>query len=419
MVLKLNPIVFKGFGADADGDEMSIHALLDKSSNAEAEKLSPTHRSNILSAASGEPILDFDQDFVLGNFLLNGEKKSIGITRIEQLIKDEEKFQSIILSEMRASFDKVTRDGVSFSFIELLNCRISEGAIENLMSVNSDNINTELEDAVKIKLEEIVSNESNPGYYFAAMAHSSARGKKQTRQVLAARGMLSPGLKGFVADDTQYIIPESLVDGMTPDSSYLSTFNARSSMIDKNIGTFKAGYLMRKLVLAMWPYHIVVGNCGAETMLECEYLPNYKICTHCYDIEVTDNYPAGLIAAQSIGERCTQLTMSSFHSGEKGVTLDDVEKILSNLPDEFHQFYNELHSVPALKDIGKEHFKMLWLVIKSSSDETLSKAINNGHSALSVSVGIDGFRSITKSMKYKNSNYHPLAKLITSNWDWN
>ncbi|MBT5529859.1 MAG: hypothetical protein HOK35_11915, partial [Cytophagia bacterium] len=397
----------------------SIHALLDKSSNAEAEKLSPTHRSNILSAASGEPILDFDQDFVLGNFLLNGEKKSDGITRIEQLIKDEEKYQSIILSEMRASFDKVTRDGVSFSFLELLKCKFSENEIGSLISSNSDNVNSELEDAVKIKLEEIVSDESNPGYYFAAMAHSEARGKKQTRQVLAARGLLSPGLVGFEPDDDQFKIPESLVDGMTLESSYLSTFNARSSMIDKNIGTFKAGYLMRKLVLAMWPYHIVVGNCGADTMLECKYLPDYNFCSHCYGIEVIDNYPAGLIAAQSIGERCTQLTMSSFHSGEKGVTLGDVEKILSNLPDEFHQFYNELHAVSALKDIGKEHFRMLWLVIKSSSDQSLNSAIKQSYSPISSTVGIDSFGNIKGYLKNNSDSSlksNPVEKLLGSMW---
>jgi hypothetical protein len=418
MVLKLNPIVFKAFGADADGDEMSIHALLDDESNIEAKKLSPIHKSNILSAASGEPILDFDQDFVLGNFLINGEKKSDGITRIEQLINDEEKYHSIILSEMRKSFDRVTRDGVSFSFLELLNCRITENEINNLVSTDASKLNSKLEDAVKIKLEEIVSDKSNPGYYFAAMALSGARGKKQTRQVLAARGLLSPGLVGFEPDDNQFIIPESLVDGMTPESSYLSTFNSRSSMIDKNIGTFKAGYLMRKLVLAMWPYHIVVANCGAESILDCNSLPDYKICTHCYGIEVTDNFPAGLIAAQSIGERCTQLTMSSFHSGEKGVTLGDVEIILSELPKDFNQFYEKLHGIPALENIRKEHFRMLWLVIKSSSDETLNSAIKQSYSPLSSTVGIDSFGNINGYLKHNSEGLaknNPVEKLILSN----
>jgi len=417
MVLKLNPIVFKGFGADADGDEMSIHALLGKSSNAEAEKLSPTHRDNILSVASGEPMLDFDQDFVLGNFLINGEKKSDGITRIKKLIGGEDKYHEIILSEMRSSFDRVTRDGVSFSFLELLNCKISENEIKNLVSSETGNLNSKLENAVKFKLDEIVSDRSNPGYYFAAMALSGARGKKQTRQVLAARGLLSPGLVGFEPDDNQFIIPESLVDGMTPESSYISTFNARSSMIDKNIGTFKAGYLMRKLVLAMWPYHIVVGNCGGESILDCKYLPDYMICTRCYGIEVTDNYPAGLIAAQSIGERCTQLTMSSFHSGEKGVTLGDVEKILSDLSEDFNQFYEKLIDIPALENIREEHFRMLWLVIKRSSDETLNSAIKQSYSPLSSTVGIDSFGNIQRFLKDNSSGSsksNPIEKLILS-----
>ena len=419
MVLKLNPIVFKGFGADADGDEMSIHALMDEESIVEAVKLSPIHKSNILSLASGEPILDFDQDFVLGNFLLNEETKSEGISRVKQLIKKEKDYHEIILSEMRASFDEVTRDGVSFSFLELLKCKFSKKEIEILMSANSDNINSELEDAVKIKLEEIVSDKSNPGYYFAAMAFSGARGKKQIRQVLAARGLLSPGLVGFEADDNQFKIPESLVDGMTPESSYISTFNARSSMIDKNIGTFKAGYFMRKLVLALWPWRIEKGNCGSRSNKNCEFIPKRKLCSSCYESNVHDNYPAGLIAAQSIGETCTQLTMSSFHSGEKGITLSDVESILSDVPNNFSKFYKDLKEISAFEYISEKHFYILWLAIIASPKSTLNSAIKYDQSPLSLVAGIDGLGMISKFILENNEgdNFdHPIKELIQSDW---
>jgi len=141
------------------------------------------------------------------------------------------------------------------------------------------------------------------------------------------------------------------------------------------------------------------------------------ICTRCYGIEVTDNYPAGLIAAQSIGERCTQLTMSSFHSGEKGVTLGDVEKILSDLSEDFNQFYEKLIDIPALENIREEHFRMLWLVIKRSSDETLNSAIKQSYSPLSSTVGIDSFGNIQRFLKDNSSGSsksNPIEKLILS-----
>jgi hypothetical protein len=320
---------------------------------------------------------------------------------------------------MRASFDEVTRDGVSFSFLELLKCKFSKKEIEILMSANSDNINSELEDAVKIKLEEIVSDKSNPGYYFAAMAFSGARGKKQIRQVLAARGLLSPGLVGFEADDNQFKIPESLVDGMTPESSYISTFNARSSMIDKNIGTFKAGYFMRKLVLALWPWRIEKGNCGSRSNKNCEFIPKRKLCSSCYESNVHDNYPAGLIAAQSIGETCTQLTMSSFHSGEKGITLSDVESILSDVPNNFSKFYKDLKEISAFEYISEKHFYILWLAIIASPKSTLNSAIKYDQSPLSLVAGIDGLGMISKFILENNEgdNFdHPIKELIQSDW---
>jgi hypothetical protein len=420
-VLKLNPIVFKGFGADADGDEMSIHALLDEKSISEAEKLSPVHKQNILSVASGKPVLDFDQDFVLGNYLLNdSEVQKNGLTRFKDIIEIDTDFKQKILAEMRSSFTKVTNAGVSFSYLELLSCILGEKEIDSAFLGIKESVNEVLETLTDAKLKTILENTANPGYYFAAMAISGARGKKQTRQVLGARGILDPGLIGFDPDNQQFQVPESLVNGMNTESSYLSTYNSRSSMIDKNIGTYKAGYFMRKLVLALWPWHIAKRACGSSSQNECKLLSEYKICKGCYGVNVPDMYPAGLIAAQSIGERCTQLTMSSFHSGEKGVSLSDVEKLLADTPDNFNSFFENLHEVSALKNIKEEHFFVLWSAIKASPDSTLNSAIKSGQTNLSAAASIDGLGMILQFIKSSESvsSEHPMDDLIQSSWGW-
>ena len=419
-VFKLNPIVFKGFGADADGDEMTIHALLDDASLVEAKRLSPSHPENILSVASDEPMFDFDQDFVLGNYLHTKETKSVGLTRYLNLIKSEHNYKDIILNEMRSAFEKVTVAGVSFSYLELLECAIDEKEIFEALQKDEFTINPELEKLTHTKLYEIIENSSNPGYYFAAMALSGARGTKQTRQVLSARGFLHPGSTGFNTQNHDFVVFDSLLKGMDSNSSFMSTFNARSSMIDKNIGTYKAGFFMRKLVLALWPWHVKHGDCGKKSIIECDFKTQKCICSGCYGIDEENMYPAGLIAAQSIGERCTQLTMSSFHSGEKGVSLSDVEGILSKLPSNFDLYCQAMHEIPALNNIKMNHFCVLWLAILTSEGKSLNSAIKSGYSPLSSTVGISGFRNLIKVIEEKSSEYmvsNSIQRLMMSCWE--
>jgi len=190
-------------------------------------------------------------------------------------------------------------------------------------------------------------------------------------------------------------------------------------MIDKNIGTFKAGYFMRKLVLALWSWQVQIGDCGEKSFFTCKLLPERKICTGCYEVDVPDKYPAGLIAAQSIGERCTQLTMSSFHSGDRGISLSDVEGMVNDIPESFENFYENLHKVSALNNIQKEHFKLLWLVIKTSPKSNLNSAINSNYTPLASTVGIGGFRMILDFLGQDNQRKgeYPIERIMMSEWE--
>lgn len=56
-----------------------------------------------------------------------------------------------------------------------------------------------------------------------------------------------------------------------------------------------------------------------RSMLNCE--THEGVCQHCYGMDLARNImvdigtPVGIVAAQSIGEPGTQLTMRSFHTG--------------------------------------------------------------------------------------------------------
>lgn len=74
--IQLHPLVCRGFNADFDGDQMAVHLPLSDKSQKEAREIMAANR-NLLKPADGSPILDIDQDIVLGCYYLTYEKPSI------------------------------------------------------------------------------------------------------------------------------------------------------------------------------------------------------------------------------------------------------------------------------------------------------------------------------------------------------
>ena len=73
--IRLHPLVCKGFNADFDGDQMSVHVPISLEAQLEARTLMLSS-NNILSPANGDPMCVPSQDMVLGVYyisLINGE----------------------------------------------------------------------------------------------------------------------------------------------------------------------------------------------------------------------------------------------------------------------------------------------------------------------------------------------------------
>jgi DNA-directed RNA polymerase subunit beta' len=68
----LHPLVCSAFNADFDGDQMAVHVPLSVQARTEALKLMWS-RNNLLSPATGQPILGPSQDMVLGCYYLTTE----------------------------------------------------------------------------------------------------------------------------------------------------------------------------------------------------------------------------------------------------------------------------------------------------------------------------------------------------------
>ena len=67
--IQLHPLVCTAFNADFDGDQMAVHVPLSKKAQEEA-RLRMLSKYNILSPATGDPIITPSQDIVLGCFYL-------------------------------------------------------------------------------------------------------------------------------------------------------------------------------------------------------------------------------------------------------------------------------------------------------------------------------------------------------------
>ena len=71
--IQLHPLVAAGFNADYDGDQMAVHLPLSDEAQREAKELMSAV-NNLLKPADGSPVLNINQDVVLGNYYLTYDK---------------------------------------------------------------------------------------------------------------------------------------------------------------------------------------------------------------------------------------------------------------------------------------------------------------------------------------------------------
>jgi len=453
--LQICPLTCKGFGADFDGDEMVVHLPVSREAQEEAKRLLPSN--NLFSMASDEVMAHFDQDFVMGSYWLSeadadlqdrfllalpdkccralvntgriGKKE--GMRLLNHLAREHQTLApDTVWNWMNTAFECCSRVGVSFGFYDLLALRkqvkIDPSIVDRKAGgTNLEDINADTQKLVKQVLDDIVSKQvswASPGLHFAAMALSGARGQKQTRQIIGARGFLSPGTIGFDADVHRFLISSSLVDGMSPDEAFWAAMNARSSMCDKKLGTGHAGDLTRHLVFALWPFAVTLEDCGSHdiqrSVLTCKAATG--CCSTCYGclpngLMPATGYPAGLIAAQSIGERGTQLSMQSFHTGQRAFTIGDVRRVLGRRDDDlyFKDVKGAVNFVAALKEcdayssLQNRHFHILWRVIQASPEQTLRSAIKHLGAMSRIAFQSQAREIVTAALTHESS---PLAE---------
>jgi DNA-directed RNA polymerase beta' subunit len=95
----LHPLVCPAFNADFDGDQMAVHVPITVEARAEALKLMFS-RNNLLSSATGDPLVLPSQDMVLGCYYLTTEKNNKQRFNVSFLrdIKQNINYQTLVFS---------------------------------------------------------------------------------------------------------------------------------------------------------------------------------------------------------------------------------------------------------------------------------------------------------------------------------
>jgi hypothetical protein len=225
------------------------------------------------------------------------------------------------------------------------------------------------------------TNPLNPVYI---MAFSGARGNiSQVRQLVAMRGLMA-NPQGAILE---FPIQSNFREGLTITEYLISCYGARKGLVDTALRTATSGYLTRRLVDAAQHAIISMIDCETErdiilqgenlekrligrvlsrpiqhaehrafsrnslisksdaqcitkyhrqifvrSPLTCESITT--VCQFCYGSDLASGKlvqigeAVGVIAAQSIGEPGTQLTMRTFHTGGVGVFSNQTLKTI-------------------------------------------------------------------------------------------
>lgn len=301
---------------------------------------------------------------------------------IDNQVKSKD-IKNILVEIINKYGDNITREVVTrlkdigFKFATILapSINLDELSIPDeiyKLKKNLDKASTKEAIEIMDKMKEIIKNHLNDTGLAALVESGAGRGWDHPLQIF--------GAKGLMADPTGKILPPikgSLADGLSSTEYFNAAGGARAGIIDRVINTSDTGYTSRKLAFLLNSVELdwLKKDCGTDLTLDIKLNPdiikrlngrfvNYrnnleqfdsskfktgnvihlrspifcrspKICHTCYGklLEFHKSPYVGLIAAQNIGERGTQLIMRTFHNTAiKPVFRDILKDISENDP---------------------------------------------------------------------------------------
>jgi len=377
-VIKIHPLACAPFNADFDGDQMAVYIPISSEAKEEIkEKIaieknlySPANE-NLTTTPNQDIVLGiyFITSDLFGNkeegFKLFNDCLPEDYPEIKEVV-DNDKLMEILndikdhySSEITVTvLDNIKKIG--FKYATLLGCTLSlddfyiPGVSDFRDSLYKGDIRDQLTSISDPKIVDFLKK----NFKYSYMIESGARGSwDQAKQMILTRGFIS----NFDGEILPLPIKHSLTEGLNEEEFFYSTYGCRKGLLDVALNTGTSGYLSRKLIFTCANLQIdeTLEDCGTTDLLEVEvknerkahmlvnryYLNNgslelitknnYKdlikktieirspilckspnICHICYGElhKKLNSRFIGIIAAQTLGERGTQLVLRTFHT---------------------------------------------------------------------------------------------------------
>jgi DNA-directed RNA polymerase subunit beta' len=267
--------------------------------------------------------------------------------------------------------DNIKRTGFKYATVYGTTMSLDDFPVEGVEKMKEDIYSDgEIKHQLELLSGPAISQFLKENFKYAFMIESGARGSwDQVKQLILSRGFTS----NFDGEILSTPIKHSLLEGLTPEEFFLSTYGCRKGLLDVALNTGTSGYLSRKLIFTCANLQIDsdVEDCGTEDLLTVDVrserkakmlvnryyklndsleritIDNYKsivgktieirspilcknpkICQRCYgDLYKTLNSRfIGIIAAQTLGERGTQLVLRTFHTSGSAIIKGEQDK---------------------------------------------------------------------------------------------
>ncbi len=375
--LGLPPLVCGGFNADFDGDTMAVYLPLSAEAQADAARMSP--QNHLFSYSNGELLLSFSKDFAAGAYfglqrdpqlfsaLLPGADKGFNFA-IADFCKEhhsEPGFAAALLKIQNVCLKEALVAGISPGFFDAV--ELSSGKDWNILkkeiTAKASNPFTrmfvsgaggkqeQLEQLFGLKgkvMDEagvptgvvISSNYTeglSPDYYFAATSGTRMAMLDKKLGVGKAGAFARQMVEGGY--DTLVTVADcgNSDNGLAINLNKIRAMNVARDTAQKTPIHFKKWLPGRILAADVTEGHLALPAGKVLTAADSELLENTLavnqicirsplscsaangICSKCCGLPV--GATAGVIAGQTIGEKSTQASMRTFHTGQKSLDL--------------------------------------------------------------------------------------------------
>jgi len=382
-VIKIHPLVCPPFNADFDGDQMAVYIPVTEEAKDEVrEKMFVT--KNLSSPANEDLTTTPSQDIVLGIYFLTSDKKG------EQIFNDclPEDYRVIkgqvnknilmdVLNDIKDNYsedvsakvlDEVKK--VGFKYATMVGCTMSldDCCFDDSYKLRDDlyKSNEAREQLMAVSSNDVVE-ELREKFEYSYLIDSGARGSwDQVKQLILTRGFIS----NFDGEILPQPIKHCLIEGLTEEEFFFSTYGCRKGLLDVALNTGTSGYLSRKLIFtcANLQIDLDLDDCGTTDYLQVKvttprkarmlinrYMKNGndlvkitnenhmellgkdieirspilckspRLCKTCYGdlYKKLNSRFVGIIAAQTLGERTTQLVLRTFHTSGSAIIKGD------------------------------------------------------------------------------------------------